>query len=180
MWPLLALSVVSLCISVERLFFWLGYRNTRIRVEEKLLHAAEEPDTARRIKVLESTVKTAVKDAVRGLKLLDTVITVAPLLGILGTVTGIISAFSILNLASGETPKQVSAGIAEALITTAFGLMIAIFTVLPYNYFSHLAVQEAEALSELGTHLEAGAEAVSRVRTSEDKGETSKPTEPSA
>lgn len=65
---------------------------------------------------------------------LSTIITVAPMLGILGTVLGIISSFELLSdQATTADPRSVSQGIAEALITTAVGLVIAIFTLFPYN-----------------------------------------------
>ena len=68
-----------------------------------------------------------IKKMERGLGLLDVIITAAPLLGLLGTVTGIIDSFNILAVAQGlPSATELSRGIAEALITTAFGLMIAI------------------------------------------------------
>ncbi len=67
---------------------------------------------------------------------LDTMITVAPLLGILGTVIGIILSFDMLAVAGIENPQAVTGGIAQALITTATGLTIAILAVIPFNYFN--------------------------------------------
>lgn len=71
----------------------------------------------------------------RGLTVLDTVITLAPLLGILGTVSGIISSFELLGEMGIQDPKAVTSGIAQALLTTAAGLTIAIITLIPYNAF---------------------------------------------
>lgn len=72
----------------------------------------------------------------RFMSTLSTIITVAPMLGILGTVTGIISSFRILSQQTGIVdPREVGQGIAEALLTTAAGLLIAIFVLLPYNAF---------------------------------------------
>ena len=83
--------------------------------------------------------------------ILSTVITAAPMLGILGTVLGIIQSFELLG---GENiltdPKQVSAGIAEALITTASGLSVALLTLFPFMAFkaqSDRALGRMEALS---------------------------------
>ena len=66
---------------------------------------------------------------------LDTVITSAPLLGILGTVLGIIDSFELLAARSDVDPLAVSGGVSEALITTATGLVIALLVIFPYNVF---------------------------------------------
>ena len=67
---------------------------------------------------------------------LSTIITAAPMLGILGTVLGIITSFELLGPATQATdPRQVSEGIAEALLTTAAGLAVAVVTLFPYNAF---------------------------------------------
>ena len=67
---------------------------------------------------------------------LSTVITAAPLLGILGTVIGIIQSFQLLGSQSTLTdPTEVAGGIAAALITTAFGLIVALITLFPYMLF---------------------------------------------
>ncbi|MEX0887620.1 MAG: MotA/TolQ/ExbB proton channel family protein, partial [Phycisphaeraceae bacterium] len=72
----------------------------------------------------------------RFLPTLSTIITAAPMLGILGTVLGIIASFDLLGARPDATdPRQVSQGIAEALLTTAAGLVIAVFTLFPYNAF---------------------------------------------
>jgi biopolymer transport protein ExbB len=70
----------------------------------------------------------------RRLVVLDTVVTVAPLLGLLGTVIGMISSFHILAIAGTEHPAGITAGIAEALIATATGLVIAIFSLVGFNW----------------------------------------------
>lgn len=70
----------------------------------------------------------------RRLGSLDTIITIAPLLGLLGTVTGMISAFHVIAAKSGiSTPTAITGGVAEALIATATGLAIAIFTLIGNN-----------------------------------------------
>ena len=74
----------------------------------------------------------------RRLSVLDTIITMAPLLGLLGTITGMIGAFQNVFAAgnSGAAPTAITGGIAEALICTATGLVIAIFTLPFFNYLS--------------------------------------------
>ena len=90
----------------------------------------------------------------RGMNILDTVITVAPMLGIIGTVTGIIASFESLAIAGVGDPKAVIGGIAEALITTAAGLFISVGTLFPYNYFN-TRIERAQDLIEMyASHLE--------------------------
>jgi len=71
----------------------------------------------------------------RWLVVLDTIVTLAPLLGLLGTITGMIGSFHIISQTGVSHPMGITAGIAEALIATATGLVIAIFTLIAYNYF---------------------------------------------
>jgi biopolymer transport protein ExbB len=85
---------------------------------------------------------------------IDTMITVAPLLGIFGTVTGIILSFEMLGSAGIEHPQAVTAGIAQALITTAAGLGIAILSVFPYNYFNSRIEKAALDIEKYATSLE--------------------------
>jgi len=85
---------------------------------------------------------------------LDTMITVAPLLGIFGTVLGIISSFEILGSGGIADPKLVTGGIAQALITTATGLGISIITVFPYNYFRSRIEHAIHVMEKYATSLE--------------------------
>jgi biopolymer transport protein ExbB len=77
---------------------------------------------------------------------LGTLANVATLLGLLGTVTGLIKAFHNIAATGSGGPVVVSAGIAEALITTAFGLLIGIPSLLFYNYFVKKAADTAITL----------------------------------
>lgn len=72
----------------------------------------------------------------KGMSLLGTVVNAAPQLGLLGTVTGMITAFSALTRNGTSTAKIVAGGISEALYTTAFGLIVAIPALVFYNYFN--------------------------------------------
>lgn len=81
--------------------------------------------------ILEQTTKLE-----KGMSLLGTVVNAAPQLGLLGTVTGMIAAFSALTRNGTSTAKIVAGGISEALYTTAFGLIVAIPALVFYNYFN--------------------------------------------
>ena len=87
------------------------------------------------VKAMEAAAADEIARMRRNMGVLDTIITVAPLLGIFGTVLGIISSFDMLGAGGIDHPEAVTKGIAQALITTASGLGIAILTVFPFNYF---------------------------------------------
>ena len=72
----------------------------------------------------------------RGLSVLETVAGIAPLLGLLGTVLGMIEVFDIISRQGAGQAQNLSGGIAEALITTATGLFIGIPALVFYNYFT--------------------------------------------
>jgi biopolymer transport protein ExbB len=159
MWPLLALSVLAVTLGAERVWFFLRTnhpgRLERASQMASLLRKGDD-ETARRMAAVDASVygdvvlrvtaeastEAAIMDAVesqrrrleRFMPTLSTIITAAPMLGILGTVLGIISSFEILSHQTATTdPHSVSQGIAEALITTAAGLVIALVTLFPYN-----------------------------------------------
>jgi biopolymer transport protein ExbB len=158
---LLGLSVVSLALIIERSVFWLRlHRRKRLAALERLNGALRrgDGDAAKKIiradrspyaevarKLLEDGASDAVAvDAVqrhrpkldRFMVALSTIITAAPLLGILGTVIGIIQSFKLLGeQAVLSDPRDVAGGIATALLTTALGLIVALFTLFPYMIF---------------------------------------------
>ena len=81
--------------------------------------------------------------------LFSTIITVSPLLGLLGTVLGLINSFSFIRLgSSGVNAQEVTGGISEALVSTAFGLVIAIFTLVFSNYFNSRWKKENSILNQ--------------------------------
>ncbi len=85
---------------------------------------------------------------------LDTIITIAPLLGLLGTVTGMIRSFHVISSKSGmSAPTAITGGVAEALIATAAGLAIAIFSVVVYNYLNEKIKRAIETIETSATHL---------------------------
>jgi biopolymer transport protein ExbB len=90
----------------------------------------------------------------RGLSILNVITTVAPLLGLLGTVTGIINSFNVLSALQGiEGPSSLAAGIAEALITTAAGLSVAIPSAAVYEWFSHVVDKRVQDMNRIGAEL---------------------------
>jgi biopolymer transport protein ExbB len=103
--------------------------------------------------IAESTGYTELKKFERGLSVLDTIVTASPLLGLLGTVTGIIRAFGALAEVSQNQAAHLSSGIAEALYTTAFGLSIAIPTLFCVNFFYKIVERQAQKLTSESQEL---------------------------
>lgn len=98
--------------------------------------------------VAQTTGEEELKHLQRGMGLLDTIVTACPLLGLLGTVIGIIKAFTALSVTSDISQSaQLSAGIAEALYNTAFGLAIAIPVLFCVNIFYSIAERRARVLN---------------------------------
>lgn len=89
----------------------------------------------------------------RGLWVLETIVTGAPLLGLLGTITGMMHAFNLIGGNGLVDPSGVTGGVAQALIATAFGIFIAIFALFGFNYFSRRQVQVLEEMERLGTRI---------------------------
>lgn len=88
-----------------------------------------------------------------GLWILETVITAAPLLGLLGTIVGMMTSFKLIGENSLVNPVGITGGVAEALIATGFGLFIAIFSLFAFNYFSRKQDQVVDELERLGTRI---------------------------
>ena len=84
---------------------------------------------------MESAATAEVSAMKRGLVALDTIITLSPLLGLLGTIIGMIGAFNIMATAGLGQPHAVTGGVAEALVCTAAGISVAVVSLVPYNYF---------------------------------------------
>jgi biopolymer transport protein ExbB len=89
----------------------------------------------------------------RWLWVLETIVTAAPLLGLLGTITGMIRAFKLFGNQGLVDPTGVTGGVAEALIATALGLFIAMIALFAFNYFSHRQAQIMDEMERLGTRL---------------------------
>lgn len=181
MWPLLLTSVVALTVVIERMIFIA--RTTRHRqpqVVEMILACVEKNDiegamatgrasrdfVARTLVYALTHSRESLSNALirasgqelklfnRGLPVLDTVVTLAPLLGLLGTVTGMIRAFRIVGGEELGTPLAITGGVAEALIATAFGLGIAIVALIPFNYLNSRMEAARHDLEDTASHLE--------------------------
>jgi biopolymer transport protein ExbB len=159
--PLLALSVISLALIIERAWFWIathrpGRRQKLTRLNDALRQGKREAvaalvagDRSPYAHVAHSLLEHGSSDAVameaieaerprldRFMVSLSTIITAAPLLGILGTVVGIIQSFRLLGeMRTLTDPVDVADGIAAALLTTALGLIVALMTLFPYMLF---------------------------------------------
>jgi biopolymer transport protein ExbB len=181
MWPILITSIIALTVVLERLIFVAreGFRR-QPRVVGDILAKVERGDLEGAIKSGESSEDfvaraltyalshrdKSVSDALlraanwelkrynRGLAILDTVITLAPLLGLLGTVTGMIHSFGLLGTTELGAPAAITGGIAEALIATAFGLGVAILAVIPFNYLTSRLEEARLDIQDAASHVE--------------------------
>ncbi|HLK86766.1 MAG TPA: MotA/TolQ/ExbB proton channel family protein [Candidatus Binataceae bacterium] len=89
----------------------------------------------------------------RGLWILETVVTAAPLIGLLGTITGMMQAFKVIGGSGLVAPAQVTAGVAEALISTALGLLIALIALFGFNFYARTQSRTLDHLERLGSKL---------------------------
>jgi biopolymer transport protein ExbB len=181
MWPILLASIVALTVVIERLFFVIRESGRRApQVVGEILAHVEKGDLNGAVKIGETSqdfiARTltyglthrdkSVADALlraanwelkrynRGLAILDTIITLAPLLGLLGTVTGMIHSFGLLGASELGAPAAITGGIAEALIATAFGLGVAITALIPFNYLNSRLEEARLEIQDAASHIE--------------------------
>jgi biopolymer transport protein ExbB len=181
MWPLLVCSIVAVATALERFFFIAReLARRRPKIVEKILERVEHHDLegaakagqdsgdyvarvlasalAHRAESFSSAILRAanleLKKFNRGLAVLDTIITLAPLLGLLGTVTGMIHAFGLLGGRELDAPQAITGGIAQALTATAFGLGIAITALIPFNYLNARLEEARHDIEDAATQLE--------------------------
>jgi biopolymer transport protein ExbB len=180
MWPLLASSIIALGAVLERLLFLMRERwrrdpkaldrffvavtrgdlagaiavgrTTKFFVVRALAYALSHKEQSLASALLYAQAKE-LKRFQRGGSILDTVITLAPLLGLLGTVTGMMGSFKIIGGDLGS-PSAITGGIAEALIATAFGLGIAITALLPFNFLNARVEEARHEIESAATQLE--------------------------
>ena len=181
MWPLLITSIITLTVVIERFIFLLRERAMRQpKIIEKIFNEVEVGNIEQAIllgdkskdfvvttlvyglrhrdhalaNALMQAANTELQRFAEGLPILDTAITLAPLLGLLGTVTGMIHAFGLLGNSELSGPTVITGGIAQALIATACGLGIAIVALLPFNYLNARLEEARHEIEDTVTHLE--------------------------
>ncbi len=161
MWPILATFFLALCVILDRVIWWLRFRATlQSAKQDQARDAIGTGDFQAAWQLTRNTPDPFLQNLGEGMThahtsmlaamqlhanhlieksearmwVMSTLITLAPLLGLFGTVVGIMGSFSFVgNEELG--PAKVSGGIAEALIATACGIAIAILCLLPYNFF---------------------------------------------
>lgn len=183
--PLLIFSIVAIALIVERIVFWTRimrrqdqvvktslelYRDdpelaiaklqrhvdlpiARIFLEAMTLEDGEPEEFALAI---DGATQAEIPILKRFTNIFDTIVTIAPLLGLLGTVLGLIQSFGSLNLGDvgGTKTAGVTAGISEALISTAFGLIVALFTLFFANTFRGFYLRQLALIQERSAQLE--------------------------
>ncbi|PMB17727.1 biopolymer transporter ExbB [Fischerella thermalis CCMEE 5205] len=186
MWPLLAFSVVAIALIIERVRFWYRINTRQHKVVREVLNLyrvdnvvgameklkknadlpisriflsalqLEEPTPEEFRLALESEAQAEIPVLKRFQNIFETIIGLAPLLGLLGTVLGLIVSFASLDLGdvAGEKTAGVTAGISEALVSTASGLVVAIFTLLFANTFRGLYQRQIAGIQEYAGQLE--------------------------
>ena len=173
--PLILCSIVGVAIVLERVFYWFTFKArfdsvlvekvyfllSQSRMTEAMNKIGDSKDpsllcvrkcleTHQKIKplTLESMASQTLKPTKRFERGLETIITIAPLLGILGTVLGIIISFQGAGPNGMSNPAAMMSGLSQALITTALGLGISIALLVFHNYFLKLADSTREKLEE--------------------------------
>lgn len=185
MWPLLFLSILALGSVIERIWFWskiltrerevagrvveaarrdwtaaeeIAQRSTRLPMGRFLCAALALPNPEP--EVFQLALETAANEELttmrRGEKILETVIALSPLLGLLGTVLGLINSLGSLEFSDlgGESTGDTALGIGSALITTATGLVIAIASMVFYRLFQGFVLGQAKVFRQSGSELE--------------------------
>lgn len=186
MYPLLGFSVLAVALIIERVLFWIQINGRQQRVVKEVLHLYKHNNVVSALdKLQENTNLPATRIFLAALELedatpeefrlalessaqaeiplfkrfqtiFDTIISLAPLLGLLGTVLGLIASFASLNIGNvgGTQTVGVTSGISEALVSTASGLVVAIFTLLFANTFRGLYQRQLAFIQEYGGQLE--------------------------
>lgn len=185
MWPLLVLSILSLSVIFERLWFWLRILTQEKEIVDRVLDAARDnwevaAEIAKRATdqpvgrflyaplslpksnaetfrlALESSAEDELASMRRGEKLLEAVIALAPLLGLLGTVLGLIQSLRSIRIGDlgTESTAGVTTGIGESLISTATGLIVAIISLVFYRLFQSFVVNQVKVFRRAGNEME--------------------------
>jgi biopolymer transport protein ExbB len=176
--PLLACSLISLALTIERFMFWAKLKTKDVL--QQILSLVEKGEFEQALKLgknssqpiarvlaagiahrnpapakaMEALAQAEIPVLKSRLGVLDTIVTLAPLLGLLGTVVGMIGSFDVMSEAGMGQPHAITGGVAEALIATATGLLIAILTLVSYNYFTAKAEREMDRMEHFSSSLE--------------------------
>jgi biopolymer transport protein ExbB len=185
MWPLLLLSFLSLTTIIERAWFWSKTLTHEREISGRVLEAArrdwyaaaeiarkssnqpigrflysalelEDPDPEVFELALQASADEEISAMRRGEKILEAIIAIAPLLGLLGTVLGLIHSLSTIRIGDlgTDSTASVTLGISEALICTATGLIVAITTLAFYRLFHGFVSGQAKTFRQAGNDLE--------------------------
>lgn len=184
MWPLALFSLAAIALSIERLIFWTRINHNQRKVVKKILATyrrtpidvfpllrqsvrlpisriflealeLERPSPSQFRLALESATQAELPLLKRFNTIFQTIITVSPLLGLLGTILGLIRSFDAIEIGGiGSNAELVTGGISEALVSTAAGMVVAIFTLLFANLFRGLYKRQIALLQEHGGQLE--------------------------
>ena len=178
MWPLLLFSILSVSCIIERIIFW-NKLNNYVKVSndyqinqftdisylkslkkkdidnnpyKKLLFKIKDFDLSsqRNLSIaLSISIQSLQYEFEKFNNFFATTISIAPLLGLLGTVFGLINSFSFIEIGNvGVNANEVTGGISEALVSTAAGLIIAIFTLVFSNYFKSIKIKRIKLMNE--------------------------------
>ncbi|MEH1824349.1 MAG: MotA/TolQ/ExbB proton channel family protein [Nostoc sp.] len=185
MWPMLVLSILAVSVIFERLWFWLRILTQEKQIVDRILDAAQDnwelaADIAKQASdqpvgrflyaplrltktdaetfrlALEATAEDELAGMRRGEKLLEAVIALAPLLGLLGTVLGLIRSLRSIRIGDlgTESTAGVTTGIGESLISTATGLIVAIIALVFYRLFQSFVVNQVKVFRRAGNEME--------------------------
>ncbi len=176
--PILLCSLIAVTVVIERFIFFYNSRTTaeadsmlaliqQGKFTDALSVAEHRPSPILRVlssgilsrtdqpeKAMEAAGLAELATMKRRLNILDTIITLGPLLGLLGTIIGMIDAFGIMAESGLGQPHAVTGGVAEALVCTAAGIVVAVTTLVPYNYFLTRVEQESERIELYATRAE--------------------------
>jgi biopolymer transport protein ExbB len=176
--PLAACSIMALAVILERALMW--WRVGTSRDPDAVLTRAAKGEWTEACKLGEASRSPAARVLAAGIQhrnpaptlamevsarhelarlrrflpVLDTIVTLSPLLGLLGTVTGMIAAFGVMGQSGMNSPHAITGGVAEALIATAVGLGIAIAALVPLNFFNSRVDAMHNTIERYGSHLE--------------------------
>lgn len=163
MWPLLMLLLVTTIVVFERIIYWAKLhadtnktcrqtllsnqssqspsKNEQLDLKDRAIKVASEADKIKRLAQdeIENYMKTAFLQNNRFMRVLDVVASTAPLLGILGTIWGIINSFNLAGSFTDIEPAAAMLGMAEAFITTAFGLIVSLSALFAHSYFQSVS-----------------------------------------